>query len=428
MPVLDAVRRERFRAACTVARNDAVTAGRDVTVTEVLQRAARRRRYGLRRTMQQITAMPRLAGCGRKHHNPVVSLRLGDRGAGFAGVAFCESIWSCPCCSASLRSARAEEIQDAAARHVRNGGGALFVTLTVPHGRSDSLRDLLRDVTKGWGHIMNSKGTRKDLGGRDWRERLGVVGYIRAVEVTHGRSGWHPHLHLLVLTNGDVGADTRRAFTAWLRHRWVAYCAKRDWKGTEGRYGVNIQDVVSADAVARYIGKVQDAVGGERIMGHELARADLKSGRRKGITPFGMLEEHATASETRRVQIEALWREYERETKGLSALRWSPGLRDRLDVLEKSDREILEDLNLGDNQRTVCLIPAADWFVLTTTGGTIRALEVAETQGEAAARDYIRDHIADQLAQWAAEIEAVFSEERPDVPNYPRERPRPLRA
>jgi len=35
--------------------------------------------------------------------------------------------------------------------------------------------------------------------GKDFRKLLGIKGTIRALEVTHGQNGFHPHLHVLLL-------------------------------------------------------------------------------------------------------------------------------------------------------------------------------------------------------------------------------------
>ena len=413
---LDTRRRRRLLEAIPVARQNAIDGARDVTVSEVLARAARRRRYELRDTMQHLTARDRLKGCGRKRVTPEVQVKLGTRGAGYAGLSYCESIWSCPTCSAVIRSQRADEIQRAVASHITGGGGALFITMTLPHGKKDPLRGLLKQVTQGWGKIMNRRS------GRDWRDRLGLLGYIRAVEVTHGANGWHPHLHLLVLTETPVLSDTRAAFGAWLTSQWVTYTSDRAWKATGGKWGVDVQDVTGSDGVTKYVAKVQDACGSDRVLGSEISRADLKTGRgRHGKTPFELLSDvteyraDATLVPDGRHErrIGALWREYEEETAGLSALRWSPGLRDRLDVPEISDAELLASVDLGDDVQTVMRIPAADWHVLVVSGQRGRLLDVVETIGPDAARTFVQDTVLAYLQDWAAAVELAF-EDPPD--------------
>lgn len=407
--------RIRRRQHCETARADAIRTGRDVLVSEVAQRDARTARYQLRDVAQSITARERIHGCGRKRVSPNVALRLGSRGAGYAGVETCSSIWACAVCAAAIRAERAREIQDAVGRHVADGGGGLFITMTVPHGKRDKLRALLRTVTSGWGQIMRRKA------GRDWKARLELLGYIRAVEVTYGEHGWHPHLHLLVLTRTPVPADFAAAFTSWLQAKWVAYASDRDWGRTGGKFGVNVQDVVSDDGLAKYVAKVQDANGVDRVLGAEVARADLKAGRgRGGRTPFEMLADISLlragvdGDDNRKArELEALWREYEAETAGYSALRWSPGLRAALEVEERTDEEIAAELDLGGDAETILELRPVEWLVLCRTRNRGRLLEVAERYGEAGARLFIAQLLDAELDDYLTVIAEAFPDPAP---------------
>lgn len=413
------LRRARIRGAAATARADAAKAGRDVSVSEVLARTRRRARYELRDVAQGIeTTRPRLAGCGRKRIAPEVALRLGDRGAGYLGLEHCESIWACPVCAAAIRSVRANEIQDGAARHLAAGGGGLFITLTLPHGRKDKLRGLLAQVTQGWGKMLDRRA------GREWKARLGLVGYIRAVEITHGGNGWHPHLHLLALTEAPVGDDTRDAFTAWLQAAWMGYASDRNWKGTAGEFGADVQDIVASDGLAKYVAKVQDGDGIDRVMGAELARADLKGSRAAASrTPFELLADIATLRrdgtdpDGRQARAKAaLFAEFVAETSGLSALRWSKGLRDRLGVAEVSDAAIIATEDLGDNTRTVVSIPAVEWMVLCRQGARGELLDVTEREGAGGAAAFIRSVVLWDLEEWARCTDLAFGDHLEDFP------------
>lgn len=48
---------------------------------------------------------------------------------------------------------------------------------------------------------------------RVWKKR--VFASVRAVEVKHGAHGWHPHLHLLVLTTGWTDEEKQLLVDAW---------------------------------------------------------------------------------------------------------------------------------------------------------------------------------------------------------------------
>jgi len=62
-------------------------------------------------------------------------------------------------------------------------------------GTIDGLWELL---SKGWGYMT---------AGRQWiqfKETFGLVGTIKAVEVTHGGNGWHPHIHVLFFVDAPM--------------------------------------------------------------------------------------------------------------------------------------------------------------------------------------------------------------------------------
>ena len=110
------------------------------------------------------------------------------------GLRTCGSVWACPLCSASVWAERASNLTHllSAAHHNRLRVG--FVTLTMRHGRRDGLSDLWAALAPALSDALGA-GSREV---RALRKELGVVGVVRRIEATHGRSGWHLHPHLLV--------------------------------------------------------------------------------------------------------------------------------------------------------------------------------------------------------------------------------------
>lgn len=373
-------------------------------------------RYRLQDVVHAISGRVRLQVCGRARIAPAVTMVTGAAGTGYAGLSTCSSIWACPVCSASIRAHRAEELQAACLRHIRDGGGGLFVTLTVPHGRGDALRDLLGLVTRGWHKITQSKGARAYLA------RLGYLGNVRALEVTHGVNGWHPHVHLLLFTRGLVVETERAAFRAWLHARWVRYCTARGWKAPSAAHGCDVQTVVSMSDVGAYVGKVQDEHGTDRVLGHEMTRADLKSARRRASrTPFGLLGDIAALSDgahtdsAARRRLGALWGEYETATKGLAAIRWSKGLRDALAVEEVTDQEIIA-AETNAAAEPVLTIDARTWSLVSRAGQRGRLRAEVDRHGPAAGVALLEQLVAADNAAFVAVMEQTWGA---DVPEWP---------
>lgn len=64
------------------------------------------------------------------------------------------------------------------------------------------------------------------LAGKVWHE-LQATGYVlgccRALEVTHGKNGWHPHLHILIFFGVEARSEQVGRVLTWLAQRWVRF-------------------------------------------------------------------------------------------------------------------------------------------------------------------------------------------------------------
>jgi len=151
--------------------------------------------------------------CGLFAAEGVVDVVKDGKGrASVRGVYTCGSR-ICPVCSARLAARSIGQVIAATERVVDAGGTALFVTLSVPHSRGGALSELLDALQAGWNASMSGRG------GRVWKH-LGRVGYVRALDYTHGQNGHHPHYHCIVLFDRSVN-DYDLAWLTWdLRERW----------------------------------------------------------------------------------------------------------------------------------------------------------------------------------------------------------------
>ncbi len=311
----------------------------------------RERRLWLRDLGQQVllrtqedwtTAERRYAGCGRwRRPDEAVELRMGEDGrAGFGGLQVCGSVWSCPQCGAKVRAHRAAEIDEAARAWMDAGKVLLFVTLTVPHDRGQALGPLFETVVEGFRGLMSGhewsgrtrQRVRRGLVVDRWREeglrdRLGYGGLVRSCEVTYGRAGWHPHLHVLLFLDPAAARrnvqDLRGLVDEEWSRQWAEVALRAGLREPHQKHGVDVQIVKSVKELSAYLAKVQDEKGNERGVGNELARADWKEGRRAGLAPFQVLELAALGSK----RCEALWEEFRRTTAGRQAITFSAGLR-----------------------------------------------------------------------------------------------------
>lgn len=326
-------------------------------------------RYRLRALLRQVSSVERCKRCGKDIVGGAAVIKVRAGVAHFANIESCGRVWLCAVCSAKIRARRGDEIAEAVGRHITGGGGAYFATATLPHEHGDALGDSLDVLTKSWRALQSTKAA------MDEKERFGVLGNIKAVEITHGRNGWHPHIHAVILTVGDVGVLDLCDWFGRLDARWARALVRNGWApGKLGyRFRLDLVNRSTAAGLAAYVTKVQD-VG----LGNEIARADLKRGRKSSRTPLQILADFGTDG----LAADAdLWLEYEKATAGKSALRWSRGLRAQLlpDVDEQTDEEIAAE-DIGGDEVAV-LLPYL-WYRLTEIPGADAAiLDAIESDG-----------------------------------------------
>lgn len=323
-------------------------------------------RYALRALNRQegVSALDRPARCGLPIGGGLVAVHRQPQGACHtSGIETCASIWACPVCAAKIRNYRAGEIADALGRHVAGGGGALLVTLTLPHQAGDQLRKTVGLVSDGFRALQRGRAYAAE------RSAYSILGHIRAFEVTHGRNGWHPHLHLIMVTAAPFSDDQAAALQSSWQARWDRWLRSQGWPASLDGIGVRVDRVKrDAAAVGEYVAKVQEGDADRFVRGAalEATRADLKAGRGGSRVPFQVLADFGCDGAAADL---ALWHEYQTATKGRSAIRWSRGLRDLLAAPELTDEEVAE-LDAGGD------------VVLVLTGALYRTI-AARPYGEA---------------------------------------------
>ncbi len=298
----------------------------------------------------------------------------------------CGSVWVCPVCALIVAERRAEEIRLALAALTAAGGSAAFATFTVSHGRGDSLERVLEGFLAAF-RYLSSKPSYKRL-----RARYGVVGYIRVLEVTNGRNGWHPHTHVLfcferVLSEGDV-----ERFADELYPLWQSACA-REGLVMSRQYGLHV--VPAYGTVEAYLAKFGRSPKWD--ISREMAKGHVKSGRSVAgvvqLTPMQLLEA-AHAGDDR---CGRLFAEFAERFHGKAQIYWSPGLRARLlpDDQAVSDAEVV--VASDEAARIALELTSPEWeAVKKVPHGRPRVLELVEAErgGDGLARAFVAEAVA----------------------------------
>lgn len=288
-------------------------------------------RYQMQSAAKHILPKNRVAICLRhqidKYGDVDVFKHRSTQRAFYGGLMVCGSVWTCPVCASKISERRRLELKTAFKAHLDSGGYCTMVTLTFSHSARDKLDDLLIALGKSVNRFRSGKRY------NNFRQEIGLIGSIRAFEITYGANGWHPHIHLLLMHTNEVEPWDMVELQDRLYSMWEGACAANDLD-TNRAHGLKLHDAAEAST---YIGKWGDLMDKPWGTDSEMTKANIKKGRSGNITPFDMLR---AIVEDGDLEYETKFREYASATKGKQQLVWSPGLKDRFQIDDKTDEEV----------------------------------------------------------------------------------------
>lgn len=314
----------------------------------------------------------RTAKCMHTPHGEVAVLRGTEHGtAFFRGLVACGSVWACPVCAAKVQERRREEIAKGFDWAYAEGLQPVMVTLTFPHRAWHELGDLV---------LQQREALKMLRKGRAWDKFMkdsGYQGLIRALEITHGRNGWHPHTHEVWMVSAEVKAvNLRKQVT----RKWASACARAGLLDTKNfkqlrAFARHAVDVKGWCSTSDYLAKADDAKhwGADR----EMAKSSTKAGRAKGMHPFGLLAE-AGAGDRRLGELFVEFVDTMKATRSRQ-LFWSSGLKKRVGLVEKTDEELAEEER--EPADLLGLLERGDWERVRRHRKRAQLLDAAELGG-----------------------------------------------
>ncbi len=176
------------------------------------------------------------------------------------------------------------------------------------------------------------------------RQDVGLVGLVRALEVTYGESnGWHPHVHELWFMEKPLEA-------ALLKERigksWRSEAVKAGFQEPTVAHGVDVRDGTWAASYAAKWG-----------LEAELTKGHSKKGRGERRTPIDLLRCYVAGK--KRGKWGGLFREYAAAFAGGHQLHWSKGLKKKVGLKNKSDEEI--NTETRESAEVVGRLHIIDW-------------------------------------------------------------------
>lgn len=304
-----------------------------------------RGRWELRAKLRKVSTNERTRGCGARcvsEQGAAIEVRMLADGAKARWLRLlrCGHVWTCPVCASEIRARRREQVTMA----VRTGKAETWrmLTLTVRHHAGVPLKLLLDGLMRSWRKTRQQGAVQ-----RLWKAR--VLASIRAVEVTHGENGWHPHLHILVQSAAWTAEERATLISTWRRvvveQLGAPFIPDAD-------VGAKWSPPVKSASDAGYLSKL----GLEMSWGEKRVRAG------RSRSPWTIARHGVDGDEP----SQHLWREYEAATRGRRALE----LDDRAAKLAKegADAELLEALDSSQHRCKSCGHTRAEHFTKSEHG------------------------------------------------------------
>lgn len=200
----------------------------------------------------------------------------------FVGVQTCGKLWQCPICAGRISERRRKDLNGALAWARAKEYKIGMMTLTARHGEGDALKDLLHRMKEAKRRMHRHRG---------WTSLKGdLIACVTATEVTHGKNGWHPHFHMIVIYKSDTTTEAFREFAP----RWHASLKAMGLDGNHAAYQFQ-----NADKAGEYVSKWGAA--------EELTLSGKKLAKKGGKSPLQLLEASKAGSE----EAGELWLEYD---------------------------------------------------------------------------------------------------------------------
>ena len=325
-----------------------------------LQQSIRVERYAMQSVAKDLLPNERVKICLRHITGDNVEVRkhLKTDKAFYSGLMVCGSVWMCPVCAAKISERRKNELHKATTAHKVTGGYLAMLTLTIRHKRSDSLKELLEAFNGATSKMMKKKEYHQI------RKDMGIIGRVKALEVTHGQNRWHPHAHIVIFYESEK--DLRRMEKSMYK-LWKSACNSFGLSTTE-EYGIDLQ---GAEHVQAYLAK-----HGTWSIEQELTKSHIKKGRGSNFTPFDFLRDILENDDE---YSKSLFREYATAFKGKRQLHWSRGLKERFAILDKTDEELAKEK--VEQADILGLITSTQWKEIVRTNQRAQLLSNIELYG-----------------------------------------------
>lgn len=343
-------------------------------------------RFMLLASARELLPRERVADCFRKivptAQRVEIHKHTETHSAHYRNLLVCGRVWHCPVCAAKISESRRKELSSACKVWT---GGLILVTYTLSHHSASPLETTLSRLLEAYRFFKAGRAFAAIS------EEFGWIGSVKSLEITHGKSGWHPHVHELVFTMNKLSEAENQSFEGNISKRWRISCKHVGTFASVER-GVTVK---TADTdVSDYVSKFGDTkVKRDWTFAHELTKQVVKRGKLEGRSPTQLLYDFMIGD----IPSGRLWQEYAMTVKGRHQLVWSRGMRRTLKIGDEQSDEKLASTEPSDTTLLASLT-RGQWYDVLFHNAIGELLQAAEAKDEEEFRAYLKG----KLDQWSS--------------------------
>jgi len=363
----------------------------DVRIERYRLQSEARRLVSPKDALQGCLRWPVGGGNGRV----AVKYRRKAQYAFYGGLQTCGQIWKCPVCAAKITERRRKlwehalnskvitttQYEDGAvAKLISHGWSLAMATFTLEHHFGEELQSVIGRLERAYQLMWSGKWAVK------FKASGSIVGTVRAMEVTHGMNGWHPHIHCLFIMEGAGMRYQHASARSDLQERWHRVVGKAGGSNVRSLGCVfTVADIRSIEYIDKMgIETVYRKLDKGQIS--ETTKYPTKKGRGDNVGLFGLLALSAGGG----AEAGSLWQQAQVSLKHRKHIATSQGLLRRLGAsIELSDNNLAatEIDDYGDE--LLAILERAEWDVIDRRELRAQLLNIAQSGNAQTVQDFL---------------------------------------
>lgn len=313
----------------------------------------------------------------------------------YGGLQTCGQIWKCPVCAAKITERRRQlwtsalggkvitqtEIEDSiVVKNISHGYSLAMATFTISHTFSDKLIDVINRLSRAYDLLWSGKWA------VEFKREYQVVGTVRALEITHGDRGWHPHIHCLFVIKGEGMRYSLLEIRDKLSKRWSRVVNKAGgFASIDNGCDFRVADVKAVEYIDK-LGIDTTYHRLDRAQISEVTKFPVKRGRGDNVALFGMLGKSLQGDDL----AAGRWQLAQAILKGRKHISTSRGLLRLLGASQElSDDKLASREVVHFDDEVLALLERPQWDVIDRLNARAELLNVAQSGSREAVQDFL---------------------------------------